>query len=109
MEKTLDLMSPLILDLSFSSQRWEVILPSMCPKTLTSPAEISPLTWAFSPMVILPLSEVISPSIFQSIIMSLEKRIEPMISIPVERTLVAFAIAQLRKQNYGWVATGKKF
>ena len=31
MEKTLDLMSPLILDLSFSSQRWEVILPSTLP------------------------------------------------------------------------------
>lgn len=31
MEKTLDLMSPLILDLSFSSQRWEVIFPSTLP------------------------------------------------------------------------------
>lgn len=31
MEKTLDLMSPLIFDLSFNSQRWEVILPSTFP------------------------------------------------------------------------------
>jgi hypothetical protein len=40
-------------------------------------------------------------------IMSLEKRIEPMISIPVERTLVAFAMAGKRKQSGEELATGK--
>ena len=30
-ENTLDLMSPLMRDLSFSSQRWDVILPSTLP------------------------------------------------------------------------------
>lgn len=48
-------------------------------------------------MVTFPLSEVICPSTFPSMIMSFEKRMEPMISIPVERTLVAFDIA-VRKE-----------
>lgn len=57
-------------------------------------------------MVIFPLSDVISPSIFPSIIMSLEKRMEPTISIPVERTLVAFAMVVRGKQMAERVATG---
>jgi hypothetical protein len=40
-------------------------------------------------------------------IMSLEKRIEPMISIPAERTLVALAMAPERKQSGGGLATRK--
>ena len=49
---------------------------------------------AFSPIVSRPLSELISPSILPSTIMSLVKRTEPVISIPLERTLVGVVIAQ---------------
>jgi hypothetical protein len=56
---------------------------------------------AFSPIVTRPLSEVISPSILPSTIMSLAKRTEPVISIPLERTLVGVAIEMTSSKRTG--------